>query len=77
MKGTGRSAMGDGALEVILSRRSIRKYTDRAIEEGSLELLLRAAMSAPSAHDQRPWEFVILDDRETLRAITLFHPYSR
>ena len=47
--------MGDGALEVILSRRSIRKYTDRAVEEGSLELLLRAAMSAPSAHDQRPW----------------------
>lgn len=77
MKGTGRSAMSDGALEVILSRRSIRKYTDRAVEEGSLELILRAAMSAPSAHDQRPWEFVIIDDRETLRAITLFHPYSR
>ena len=67
--------MSDGALEVILSRRSIRKYTDRAIEEGSLEQLLRAAMSAPSAHDQRPWEFVIIDDRETLRA-SRCSPYS-
>lgn len=69
--------MENKTLEVILSRRSIRKYTDRTVEEATLETLLRAGMSAPSAHDQRPWEFLLVDDRETLHAITLFHPYSK
>jgi nitroreductase len=69
--------MENRTVEVILSRRSIRKYTDRIIEEATLETLLRVGMSAPSAHDQRPWEFILVDDRKTLEAITLFHPYSK
>ena len=34
-------------------------------------------MNAPSAHNQQPWRFVIINDRERLSQITDFHPYSQ
>ncbi len=63
-------------MDFILSRRSIRKYTAAPVEEEKISSLLRAAMSAPSAHNQQPWVFVIIDDREVLDRIPEFHPYS-
>ena len=51
------------ALETIFSRTSIRTYQDRTVEPQKIELLLRAAMSAPSGKDQRPWEFVVVNER--------------
>lgn len=65
------------ALETIMSRRSIRSYTERPLNDAVFEHLLSAAMAAPSAHNQRPWEFVIIDDRKLLDAIPEFHPYSK
>jgi nitroreductase len=61
----------------VLSRRSIRKYTDEAVDDHTVERLLRAAMAAPSAGNQQPWHFVVLREKETMRAITGFHPYAR
>lgn len=63
-------------MDFILSRRSIRKYTTESIEEEKITSLLRAAMSAPSAHNQQPWLFVVIDDRDILNKIPDFHPYS-
>jgi len=65
------------ALDVMLSRRSIRSYEDRPLNDTIFEHLLKAAMAAPSAHNQQPWEFVIIDDRATLDKIPEFHPYSK
>jgi nitroreductase len=65
------------ALETILSRRSIRSYTEQPLNDTIYEHLLRAAMAAPSAHNQQPWEFVIIDDRKLLDSIPEFHPYSK
>ena len=61
----------------VLSRRSIRKYTAEPVGDEVVERLLRAAMAAPSAGNQQPWRFVVLHDREVMRAITGFHPYAR
>ena len=41
--------------EAIFTRRSIRKYQDRPVEDEKIEKLLRAAMAAPSAMNQQPW----------------------
>lgn len=49
-------------LEIIFHRRSIRKYTDQPVEPEKLDLLLQAAMAAPSAMNCRPWEFVVVTD---------------
>lgn len=64
------------ALEAILTRRSIRQFTDQAVSEAVVEDLLRAAMSAPSAGNQQPWQFVVITDRQILDAIPNIHPYS-
>ncbi len=54
------------ALEAIFRRRSIRRYTDRPVEEEKLELLLQAAMAAPTAMNCKPWEFIVVTDPEKL-----------
>jgi nitroreductase len=53
-------------LETIFNRRSIRKYTDQPVEPEKLDLLLQAAMSAPTAMNCKPWEFIIVTDQQKL-----------
>jgi nitroreductase len=60
----------------VLQRRSIRKYTADAVPDELVTTLLRAAMAAPSAGNQQPWQFVVIRERATLRAVTEFHPYA-
>jgi nitroreductase len=64
-------------LKEILERRSIRKYLELPVSEGDIEKLLRAAMAAPSAGNQQPWEFILIKDRKIMAGITKFHPYSQ
>lgn len=56
-------------IETITARRSIRKYQDRPVEEEKLELLLKAAMAAPSANNRKPWEFVVITEAEKMAEI--------
>lgn len=53
-------------LETIFNRKSVRKYTERPVEKEKLETLVRAGMAAPSSRDRRPWEFVIVTNRDLL-----------
>ena len=62
--------------QAIMKRRSIRKYEDKPVTRDIIERLLRAAMQAPSAANQRPWEFIIVQDREGLEKLSLAHPYA-
>ncbi len=64
------------AIEAILTRRSIRKYTSDLITDEQLHKLLDAAMNAPSSSNGQPWHFVVIDDRRMLDEIPKFHPYS-
>lgn len=63
------------AMQAILTRRSIRKYTSQAISDEMINELLKAAMSAPTAGNQ-PWHFVVIRSREVLEAFTKFHPHA-
>lgn len=60
-------------MEAIKARRSIRKYRQDPVEEEDLIPLIRAAMYAPSAGNQQPWEFIIIDDKSLLEQIALKH----
>ena len=64
-------------LECLLTRRSIRKYSDKPIPESLIEELIRYAMYAPSAKNTRPWHFVVINRREILDSIIDFHPYAK
>ncbi len=64
-------------MDIIWKRRSVRKFSDRAVEAEKLELLLRAAMQAPSAGNQQPWEFMIVQKPENLETLSHYNPYAR
>lgn len=64
------------ALQAILSRRSVRKYTDRPVDSDTITALLKAAMAAPSAGNQQSWRFIVVQDRTTLQKVPEVHPYS-
>jgi nitroreductase len=65
------------AMDAILSRRSIRQYTEKPVSDETVKELLEAAMSAPSAGNEQPWHFVIINDRGILKEIPKIHPHSR
>jgi nitroreductase len=67
----------DKRLKLIMTRRSIRRYQDKPVEDGDVEALLRAAMAAPSAGNCQPWHFVVVRERETMRRIMQSHPYAK
>jgi nitroreductase len=65
------------AIEAIMTRRSIRKYTDEQVTDDQITRILSAAMSAPTAGNQQAWEFVVITDRKVLNALPDVHPYAR
>lgn len=64
-------------MEEIFIRRSIRKFTDQAVELEKIDKLLRAAMQAPSAANQQAWEFIVIQDREKLAEVAETSPYAK
>lgn len=56
-------------LEAIYNRRSCRNYTDEPVTEEEIEILLRAAFSAPTAVNGQPWEFIVINENEILDKI--------
>ncbi len=54
------------AIEDIMTRSSVRKYSDKPVTEQQIDTLLRAAMAAPTAGNKQPWRFVVIQDKETL-----------
>jgi len=64
-------------LKAIFTRRSIRKYSGNLVTDEQLEVLLRAAMSAPSARNKQPWHFIVIRDKNRLKEISEAHPYGK
>jgi nitroreductase len=65
------------ALDAIFTRKSVRSYTDQNIAENIINTLIKAAMSAPSAHNQHPWHFVVIQDRDTLGKLSENFTYGK
>ena len=71
------SNAGQAVLDAISARTSIRAYQDRPVGADTVELLLRAAMSAPSARNRQPWAFIVVDDKDMLRQLADSLPYAQ
>ncbi len=61
----------------IYHRTSIRRYKDQPVEKETIIEMLRAAMQAPSAANQQPWEFYVVSDRETLHKLSEVSPFAK
>lgn len=59
----------DPVIEAIYARRSVRRYTGQAVEPEKIDMLLKAAMAAPSACNIQPWEFIVASDPDVVEAV--------
>jgi nitroreductase len=55
----------------IKERRSVRAYTDKQIPQEALELIIEAGIYAPTAHNEQPWHFTVVQNKELLEGINL------
>lgn len=53
-------------IDTIMTRKSVRRFSDRRIGEEELRTILKAGMSGPSCTNARDWSFIVVRDRETL-----------
>ncbi|WP_419786297.1 nitroreductase family protein [Pseudodesulfovibrio sp.] len=62
-------------MQALMTRRSVRKFEDRPVAPEMVRQMLEAAMMAPSAINEQPWQFVVVDDRKVLDAVSSVHQY--
>ncbi len=53
-------------LDLLMSRRSIRKFKGREIEKEKIDIILKGALTAPSGRNIKPWELIVVTDKEVL-----------
>lgn len=57
--------------DLLKSRRSIRKYQDREVEQEKIDILLKSALLSPSSRSIRPWQFIAVTDKLKLKQLSL------
>ena len=62
--------------EILRRRRSIRQYEDRPLDRETVNTLLKSALLSPSSRGIRPWEFILVEDRPTLEALSRVKPHG-
>lgn len=67
----------NAAIENIMTRSSVRSYTDRAISKDTIEKILRAGMASPTATDKRPWAFMVIEEGEKKQELADSLPYAK
>ena len=63
-------------MNAIFTRTSTRQFEDREVPNGLIVKILRAAMAAPSAVNQQPWEFYVTADKEIIKKLSEVTPYA-
>ena len=64
-------------MEEIYKRRSIRKYTEKEISDEDMKKILKAGMNAPSAHNLKPYDLIVIKNKETLNKLAEAGQYSK
>lgn len=57
---------GQAAIENIMTRTSVRQYKDQPVEQEKIDIMLKAAMAAPTAVNLQPWHFIVITDKQTI-----------
>jgi len=61
-------------IELLRTRRSIRKYTEQAVEADQLAILKEAVLRSPSSKGINPWQFLFIDEKETIQNLKIAKP---
>lgn len=65
----------EAVIENIMTRTSIRQFTEQPIAKDTLDLIVKAGMAAPSAVNAQPWAFVIITEKEVLDSLNAIKPW--
>lgn len=57
-------------LEIMMNRRSVRQYTGERIPQEKLKQILQAGLSSASGRNRKPWEFIVVQDQDTLSKLS-------
>ncbi|PAB58711.1 nitroreductase family protein [Anaeromicrobium sediminis] len=57
-------------LDLLLKRRSIRKFKEDKVEVEKIEKIIQGALLSPSSKNKRPWEFIVVEDKEILEKLS-------
>jgi len=60
--------------ELAKFRRSTRKYASEQLDSEEVDLLMKAALMSPTSKNSQPWEFILVDDKDTLARLALCKP---
>lgn len=64
-------------MNAIFTRTSVRQFEDRAVEPEKIEQLLNAGFAAPSALNERPWEFYVITNKDKLQELSKTSQYAK
>lgn len=64
-------------MDSIFNRTSIRKYKDISLKKEEIQKILKAGFCAPSAANKQPWQFIVVENKETLVNLSKMTPYAR
>ena len=56
--------------ELIKTRRSMRKFTEEELTQEQVVTLMKAALMAPTSKRSNAWQFIVVDDKETLKKLS-------
>jgi nitroreductase len=62
--------------QLLIERHSIRRYTDRKVSAEDVKTILQAALLAPTSKSARPWQFVVVEDKEKLNTLAGCKPIA-
>lgn len=69
--------MNEKFLDVILARRSIRRFENKPVEQEKIKKIIECAAAAPSACNAQPWHFVAVTERDSLNKLAEIHPFGK
>ena len=65
------------AIKAIMTRKSVRNFDNREVEDEKITTLLKAAMASPSAVNKQPWKFVVIKNKEKLEEVRAAMPFGK
>ncbi len=74
---TDEDTAANAMIECIMTRASVRSYTDRQVDDSTVNKILHAGMAAPTAANQQPWQFVVVTEQALKDSITSAFEYTK
>lgn len=60
-------------MSIINNRQSIRNFNEKEVEKEKINIIIESAMTAPSSKNKKPWQFIVLEDKNIINEFSQAH----